>query len=192
MSITREAIAFGAGGPFLANCLLVGAAGLAKLRAPEPLGRAIDAAHVPVPVSSATAARAVAASELVLAAAGVFAGRAGVVAMLAVNASILAFAIALRLRAPNVDCGCLGTTSSGAGTSVAHLVVAATMLGSSAVLWLSGRSLAFDGPATANVGTIVLAAVLAWLLANVIALGGATTATPAAVRDFGPPQRGAR
>ena len=108
-------------GPFLAACVLLGWAGVAKLTRPAHTRAAARAIGAP---SSTRSVRVLGAIELGAVAAGVAIGSVGAVAVAIVFAALTLSAARLLARAPDAPCGCLG--APGAPVSPAHVVVNAS------------------------------------------------------------------
>jgi hypothetical protein len=146
--------------PFLVAALVLGVAGLAKLRAPA---RAAAALHAPAPV-----VRALAIGEVALGVAcAVQPTRALAVALAALYA--LFAAVGERLRRDRVACGCFG--DSDLPVSRAHViasgllgtVAAAAAIGSPAGLgWLAGQPAMTAGVVAVGIASAVYATVLVY------------------------------
>lgn len=124
-------------GVLWAAALLLGVAGLGKLRHPRPTARAVVAAELPGAslLSALPVVRLVGAAEVVIAASVLLGGGTLPAAMLAIAFVLLSVIAARMLRfAKGQDCGCFGTSSE--PISAVHVVINAAggLLGAGAVL----------------------------------------------------------
>jgi hypothetical protein len=143
--------------------LLLGLAGFAKLRRPEPSGAMLRAAGVP---AAALAARAIALVEIaVLVAALVLPGRAGGAVVAAAFGGLTVGAAIGARRAGDAACGCFGEEGAPLGRRHATTSFAAALAAGGAAAVGSGSlaGLAAHHPALA-LADLVLAAVLAAVL----------------------------
>jgi hypothetical protein len=95
-------------GPFLAACVLLGGAGVAKLVRPGSTSLAARALRLP---ASTRAVRALGVGELVVATAGAIFGGAAAIVVAAAYAALAGTALVLWRRAPDTPCGCLGASN---------------------------------------------------------------------------------
>ena len=107
-----------AAGPFAAACLLLGFAGIAKIRRPRTTQPAATALGLP---GSRAAVRTLGILELGAAGAGIVFGGAGAAAVAALYAALAFAAGRLFVRSPDTPCGCIG--ASNAPASAAHVAV---------------------------------------------------------------------
>lgn len=149
----REAAA----GPFVAGCLLLMAAGVAKLRRPAAARRTLAAAGLRVPGWTVTAGGA---AELAV---GAFAvaggGRAAAFAVAACYAGFATFVALLMGRERNVGCGCFGETAAPLGPL--HVVVNVAL--AIAALTVAGAGGLAAAAPPARPALAVLGAALAWV-----------------------------
>lgn len=121
-------------GVFLAACLLVIVAGIAKLRTPTPAGRTVAALKVPGAEAFAgdLPIRILGLAEVLVAAAAMWlGGRLGAALMVAAFASFGAVIARALQVGSDVDCGCFGRVSS--PLTKTHLVVDLAFLGAAGV-----------------------------------------------------------
>jgi len=147
-----------AAGPFAAACVLLGAAGAAKLRRPVTTQAAASALGLP---DTRAAVRALGICELGAAGAGVAFGGAGAAAVAIAYFGLAAAAWRLYTRAPETPCGCLGGSTTPATAS--HVVV---NIGAASIATLAVGS----GPPVAAAGHH------AWMVATFIVLAGSCAA----------------
>jgi hypothetical protein len=120
--------------PLLAAlALLTAAAGLLKLRAPEPARRALASAGLP---ASAPLVRAAAALEVALGAWVLLdPGVAAALSLFAAYACFAALLLRLRARHPAGDCGCFGARSGAVGRVQVAADAAAALVALAAAAW---------------------------------------------------------
>jgi hypothetical protein len=151
----------------LAAALLLCAAGLAKLRTPEPaaamLRRALPSAQRGL-ATSATIRLAAAAEVAVACVVVVDGGRLTHALLAGCYLTFAVVALRLALLPQRASCGCFGATDSPVGSAHVVLDVAATAIGAADALNPPGRlgGLIHSGPTIAVVG-VAQAAVLAYV-----------------------------
>ncbi|HET7488668.1 MAG TPA: hypothetical protein VFJ85_12120 [Acidimicrobiales bacterium] len=161
-----------AAGPYLAACLLLVAAGAAKVARPEPARRALRRVGAALP---AGAVRAGGMAEAALGAAGALTGSA--VAAAAVAACYLGFA-AFMVRNPVGGCGCFGSEAGDAAGPLHALVDAGLAAAATMVAAAGGLHPAPPGRAALVAG----GAGLAWVTYLVLVPGARLAAAGRALR----------
>ena len=153
-------------GVFVAACVVLVVAGVAKVRAPAPVRRAARAIRLPASTAAIVLFGGI---EIVVALAGLLIGHAACIAVALVYAFLAAVALRLVRRAPAIPCGCLGAAEAPA--TVAHVVfnVAAAAVSVLAAFGPSpwSRLVADPGPALV---LVVLALCCARLAALTVAV----------------------
>jgi len=153
-----------AAGPFAAACLLLGFAGVMKMR--RPAGTATAAAAIGLPAGRA-AVRGLGALELGAATAGIAIGAWAALAVATLYLGLAVVAARLLRRAPGANCGCLG--ASDAPVSPAHVVVDGAAVVAAVFAAFGGSPLAAAGN---NVGVrlafLAAIACCAWLAAQLL------------------------
>ena len=143
-------------GPFLIICTILGLGGIAKLWAPIPARRALQAASINVPLS---AVRALGLSEVALACAAVFRG--GTFLLIVVGMAYVAFAafvIVILRVGDGATCGCFGSAS--APPSALHVVVnLASAAAAFGAVGTNGLFTTLDGPTSESVALVLLVGV---------------------------------
>jgi len=153
-----------AAGPFAAACVLLGAAGVSKVRSPSTTQGAATALALP---DGRTAVRALGLCELGAAGAGIGFGGPGAAAVAVVYGALAIAAWRLYVRAPQTPCGCIGATDSPISASHIVLNIGAAIAAAFAVA--SGSPLAAAGHSAWRTGTfVVLAGSCAALVAVMI------------------------
>jgi hypothetical protein len=152
-------------GPVFAVALVMGVAGVLKLARPRTAARAMRAAGLP---ASPLAVRALAVTEIVVAAAALAFGTALTAAAMAVYyAGFAVFATVLIRRAGSTaPCGCFGEAKADEATTWVHvgMNVAAAILCLAAVVWPTGGiGDVMAGQPLAGIPFAVLTVLCAWL-----------------------------
>lgn len=96
-------------GPFLAVCVVLAVAGIAKIRDPRPTATAARAASLP---ASTSVVRALGVSEVAIAVGGAALGGPSAAIVAVAYLALAAVALLLVRRAPRTPCGCLGTSAA--------------------------------------------------------------------------------
>ncbi len=157
-------------GPYLASVLLLLVAGVAKVRDPLPLVRALRSARLPAPVAGV---RLVAAAEVAVGlAALLLGGRTPAVLVAASYAGFTAFVLLARVRGGVLaSCGCFGRADTPA--TVAHVVatgVLSLVASGTAVAPLGALTDELPGAPGAGLPLVLAAVTVAVLLHGVLAL----------------------
>ncbi len=119
-----------AAGPFAAACVLLGYAGISKIR--RPLNTQPAAAALGLPDSRA-AVRTLGIVELGASAAGLVFGGAGAAGVVVLYAILALAAWRLHVRAPETPCGCIGASTAPASASHVAVNVAAMFVAAVAI-----------------------------------------------------------
>lgn len=152
-------------GPIFAVATVLGVAGVLKLARPEATVAALGTARLP---GSALAVRALAVTEIAVAAAALAFGTALTAALLAIYyAGFAAFTWLLLHRAGTAaSCGCFGETEAPTPTTWFHVAMnlVAAVLALSAVIWPTGGLLdVLAEQPLAGIPFLVLTGLCAWL-----------------------------
>jgi hypothetical protein len=152
-------------GPVFAIALVMGVAGVLKLARPRTAAQALGAAGL---TDSPLAVRALAVTEIAVAAAALAFGTALTAAAMAVYyAGFAVFALVLLRRAGSAaPCGCFGETKADEPTTYIHVImnVVAAVLALAAVIWPTGgiTDVMSDQP-LAGVPFVLLTVLCSWL-----------------------------
>jgi hypothetical protein len=138
--MSGDLIARIAAGPFIAACLVLAFAGVAKIRRPSGTTAAARAIGLP---ASPTLVRGLGVVETIVAAAGIAVGAGAAFAVAGLYLGLGMVAGILVRRAPGTNCGCLGT--SDAPISVSHVVVDGAAVVASLFAAFGGSPLAGAG-----------------------------------------------
>jgi uncharacterized membrane protein YphA (DoxX/SURF4 family) len=149
-------------GPFASVALLLVAAGLAKLRAPEATRTALAALGAPGPFARLLA-RSIGVVELGAGAWALAVGsRSVAVALVAIHLLFTSVTVAL-LRRPGVPCGCFGAQDAPASPAGVAANAVSAAVAALAVAWPPGGVASAFDDRLAGTLTFVLAALTAWL-----------------------------
>ena len=138
--MSLDVITHASAGPFAAACLLLGVAGVTKIRRPVATQPAASVLGLP---DSRAAVRALGAVELGAAGTGVAFGGPAAAAVAVVYAALAVAAWRLFTRAPGTPCGCLGASTAPA--SAAHVAMNVIAAIAAALAIAAGSPLAAVG-----------------------------------------------
>ncbi len=149
-------------GVYLAACVLLVAAGTAKMRRPAGAQAAIAALLGPRLSVPGTAVRAGGALELLLGTAALTTTSAGPAAAVAACYAVFALFVASSLaRGATAGCGCFGQAAGLVPVGRLHLLVNVVLAAAALVVASAGG---LDGPATERAAVAMAAAGLAWVI----------------------------
>jgi hypothetical protein len=159
-----DVIAGAAAGPFAAACVVLGFAGVSKIRRPTATRPAAAALGLP---ASPAAVRILGAVEVASAGTALALGGAAAAVVATVYSALAVAAWRLFVRAPGTACGCLGQSEAPVGVS--HIVVNVAGALASALAAANGSPIAAAGNnAWGRVAFVVLVGCCASLVALVL------------------------
>jgi hypothetical protein len=162
--VNMDVIASAAAGPFAAACVVLGIAGVSKIRRPLSTRTAATALGLP---ASPSAVRILGTVEVVSATTALAVGGAAAAVVAIVYGALAVAAWRLFVRAPGTACGCLGQSDAPVG--VTHIVVNVAAASASAFAAANGSPIAAVGHNLwGRVAFVVLVGCCASLVASVL------------------------
>jgi hypothetical protein len=151
-------------GPFAVACVVLGFAGVSKIRRPVATQPAATAIGLP---ASTASVRILGITELAAAGAGLVIGHAAAVAVASMYGALAVVSWRLFVRSPGTACGCLG--ASDAPVSPVHILVNIAAIAVAALAAGAGSPLtAVGADSWARVAFVLLAGCGAWLAASAL------------------------